>query len=111
MYNKNVTMNENPAPVVLESLPEGGSWVRLYKDAIQVETPEEGDAEPGSAWRAEEVVFAMPADRAETVESITESFDGWWEYGKSWTTESDTPPSFDERLAIMEETVNALIGM
>lgn len=105
-----VATREEPTQVVLDELPEGGSWVSLRANARQVE--EETEDEKNVGWLADQVQFRLPAGRAEeTAETVTAAFDGWWEYGAAWTPESDAPPSVLDRLAIMEETVNALIGM
>lgn len=102
---------EKPVQVVLDALPEGGSWVSLRTNAQQVKMETETEDETATTWVTDQVQFRLPADRTETAESVAAEFDGWWKYGEAWTAESDAPPTVLDRLAIMEETVNALIGM
>ena len=105
------TMNEQPARVEIDSLPEGGQYVRLHDNAHQVDVPSpDPDAPPSKAWECDEAAFTVPADRALTVEGVTADFSAWWSFGAAYDPDADSP-TVDERLANLEAAMLALVGM
>ena len=90
-----------PDKVKLENLQEGKTVVRLA-DHI---TEEVVDERPSFTY--DEVVFNLPEDREETVETITEGFAAWWEFGQQ---EEEAEATLEERLAALEDAIMELLG-
>lgn len=90
----------SPAKVVIEHLPNGVRNVRLSGEVDEVET-EEG----GTGYVYDEVVFELPEDRDDTVESITQNFDAWWEFGQQESEEI----TLEQRVSDLEEALMALL--
>lgn len=89
---------EKLSPVEIESLPDGGQFVRLRKNSVTIVDSE------GTQYCCDEVSF-MP-DRELTEE--TANTDDWWEYGKTWTPDAQTP-SVEDRLSNLEDAMMALL--
>lgn len=103
MLNAQINLDHRPDPVTLEPLPDGGTMIRLYKNASEL--PVSGVAETEATltgWLADEVAFLMPAGQEADAEQMAAQFDSWWTYGAAWTPESDQPPTLEQRVAALE---------
>ena len=99
MITTNVLASSQPDAVTLEALPDGLNRAVLCKNIEHVETEE------GSCYKFDEADFYIPSGREETAESIAESFEAWWSYAAADHRE----PTVEERLAAVEEAVEALL--
>ena len=90
--------SQKPDKVVVENCPDK-IIVRLA-DNITEKTIEEQE-EKQTVYEYDEVSFALPDGRVETVESITENFEDWWLYG----CEDHTPPTLEERVSVLEDII------
>ena len=98
LYLKTLS-SSTPAKVVIEMLPDGTKTVRL---ADNIETVE---SEEGTAIQYDEVVFDLPEDRDDSVESITANFEAWWDFGQQETEEI----TLEQRVSDLEEALLALL--
>lgn len=69
-------------------------------------TPFSPEDDPQTFYRYDEVVFYLPEDRDETVESIEENFADWWVYG---STDVEGEVTLEDRISALEEMF--LMGM
>lgn len=104
MLHNNVIAAEKPEPVVIENLPGGNRRVILSRNF------EEKRDEDGVDWVGEQAVFVLEPDRAETVEDIAASFDGWWEYAAAYS-QDNTAPTVEQRLESVEAALLAMMGL
>lgn len=104
------TMNEKPAAVEIDALPEGGQYVRLHDNAVQVDVPDMDDGEPAKAWECDEVAFKLPQDRAVTKKSVKADFADWWAYGAAWDPNA-ADPTLADRVDNIEAVMLALLGL
>lgn len=104
MLNTHINLDHQPAPVILEPMPDGGKLVRLYKNISKLPAPDEGadDEATLTGWMADEVAFLMPADQSTDVDTLAAQFDNWWTYGAAWTPESNAEPTLEQRVAALE---------
>ena len=102
--------NAPPADVTVETLPDGGKWVILHRNAEQIETQGDDGAPMQTVYRAEEVAFKLPDGREETEVTIRDGFADWWIYGAEWTHSMDDTPTVEERLASVEAFAAAMLG-
>ena len=95
-------LDHKPAAVVLERLPDGTAWLRMYKSIKEVQdTPTSDDQTPGTHWEAVAAVAKLGADRAtETVKTITAKKADWWTYAEAW--EEQPTPTVAQRLDAVE---------
>lgn len=103
MLNTQINLDHRPDPVTLEPLPDGGTMIRLYKNASEL--PVSGVAETEATltgWMADEVAFLMPAGQETDVDTLTAQFDSWWTYGETWTPACAAPPTLEQRVAALE---------
>lgn len=98
LYLKTLS-SSTPAKVVIEMLPDGTKTVRL---ADNIETVE---SEEGTAIQYDEVVFDLPEDRDDSVESITANFEAWWDFGQQETEEI----TLEQRVSDLEEALLSLL--
>lgn len=98
LYLKTLS-SSTPAKVVIEMLPDGTKTVRL---ADNIETVE---SEEGTAIQYDEVVFDLPADRDDSVESIEANFEAWWDFGQQETEEI----TLEQRVSDLEEALLSLL--
>lgn len=98
LYLKTLS-SSTPAKVLIERLPDGTKTVRL---ADNIETVE---SEEGTAIQYDEVVFDLPEDRDDSVESITANFEAWWDFGQQETEEI----TLEQRVSDLEEALLALL--
>lgn len=94
-----------PASVRLEKLPDGKRRVILTRNVSKGTTTDEEVTQ--TIYTYEEAVFYLPADRQETIKSITENFDAWW----ACAGEEVVAPTLEERVAANEEALAALLDM
>ena len=87
-----------PAPVTIENFPDGRRVVRMA-DHVTERTDDDG-----TVYEYDEVVFDLPEDREETVQSVTANFAAWWAFGQQ-PVEKIT---LEQRVSDMEEL---LLGM
>lgn len=81
MLTEKVMFTQEPAAVVIESLPDNTRRVLLRADAHE-ETAPDGES---TAWAAREAVMLCAPDDCPTVEEITEDFETWFDYAAAWT--------------------------
>lgn len=93
--------NSIPSSVVIESPAGGPRSVRLADHVQEIVT------EDGKTYEYDEVVFDLPDDREETVESIQASFAAWWEFGQQEEEEA----TVESRLAALEDVVMEILGV
>ena len=98
LYLKTLS-SSTPAKVVIEMLPDGTKTVRL---ADNIETVE---SEEGTSIQYDEVVFDLPEDRDDSVESITANFEAWWDFGQQETEEI----TLEQRVSDLEEALLSLL--
>jgi ribosome biogenesis GTPase A len=99
----NVQTNTVPDSARLEQLPEIGTRVILAKN-IREETLDLDD-QTQTVYVYDEADFVLPEDRTETIESITENFDEWWEYA----TEEHGEPSLEDRVSTLESIIDFIL--
>lgn len=87
-----------PAPVTIENLPDGRHVVRMADHVA-----ERAD-DDGAVYEYDEVVFELPEDREETVQSVTANFAAWWEFGQQPVEEI----TLEQRVSDLEDL---LLGM
>ena len=102
MLYENASSTERPNAVTVESLPDR-TIVRLI-DNIEESTVTEDDISY-TKYTFDEVVFDLPDDRTETIESITEDFNNWWLYGSVEHEE----PTLETRVQNLEELLFGLM--
>ena len=83
----------------METLPEG-QRVLLSSNVHQIE--DEGSV----GYEYDEVIFLMPSDRTETIQSIEENFEAWWEFGQQ---EVESEPSLEQRVSDLEDIIIGLM--
>jgi len=98
LYLKTLS-SSTPAKVVIEMLPDGTKTVRLADNIETVESEEE------TAIQYDEVVFDLPEDRDDSVESITANFEAWWDFGQQETEEI----TLEQRVSDLEEALLSLL--
>lgn len=100
MYAKNTESNVRPSAVLIEPHTDGRR-VTLARN-IRAE-----EREGQTMYVYDEVVFVLPADRAETAEDIERDFDDWWAYA---TAKPEGEPTIEERLSVVEDMLMELLG-
>lgn len=90
-----------PSSVVIESPTGAPCSVRLADHVQEIIT------EDGKTYEYDEVVFDLPDDREETVESIQASFAAWWEFGQ----QEEEEVTVESRLAALEDAVMEILGV
>lgn len=97
-------LDHSPKTVTLERLPDGTAWLYLRKNVREVAGEPMADGEPsgGSFECTTALCKLVPDYSAETQESISSAFDDWWIYAEGWTTESEMPPTIEERVTVLE---------
>lgn len=101
MFYKNTESTVSPQKVTMEIL-EDKTVVKLtdnIQEQVDIETEQ-------VLYHYDEVVFNLPEDREETIESITDDFESWWIYGQNDEEEEIT---LEERVSALEELY--LIGI
>ena len=102
MLLTNTESTVRPAAVVMERFPDGTTNIRLA-DNIREE-----EREGQTFYVYDEAVFALGADREETVEDIQANFDSWWEYG---IQPEEPMPTIEERLELVEMMLMGGLGV
>lgn len=98
---KKCMMREKPKDVEVEALPEGGQYVKLHKNAAEVDIPATGEGDPGKAWECDEATFRLEPGQEATAAAVKKEFDSWWEYGAAWEA-AQAEPSLEDRVALLE---------
>lgn len=98
LYLKTLS-SSTPAKVLIERLPDGTKTVRLADNIETVESAE------GTAIQYDEVVFDLPEDRDDSVESIEANFEAWWDFGQQETEEI----TLEQRVSDLEEALLSLL--
>ena len=88
-----------PPRVILEELPEG-QRVLLSSNVHQVED------EDSISYEYDEVIFLMPSDRTETIQTIETNFDSWWKFGQQ---EAEDEISLEQRVSDLEDIIISLM--
>lgn len=99
MLNVKVQATTEPPRVTMETLPDGRTSVRLRDNVVTLET------EDGTVYEYDEVVFDLPEDRTETVESIEQAFSGWWAFGQ----QADEVITLEQRVSDLEEMILSML--
>lgn len=96
-------LDHQPSAVTLERLPDGTALLWLRKDIRQTEPQDE--SAPG--WECSLVTVHLTAAQAaqETVESVQEKFDTWWNYTPP--TPEPTEELEDRVFAVMAEGIRS----
>lgn len=95
----NTMSGSKPSKVVFESLPTGKRV--LLSSNIRAMVDDDGC----NLYAYDEVIFHMPHDRNETVKSVEDNFDAWWEFGQQ---ENDLLPTLEQRVTDLEDLVLSL---
>lgn len=103
MLHTGVMSTARPSSVVVEQ--RDGDRRVLLRDHIEEVRITEGKVKQ-TVYQYDEVVFIMPEDREETVESIVENFSSWWTYGAQ---PEEPAPTLEERIQVLEDVI--LMGM
>ena len=88
-----------PPRVILEVLPEG-QRVLLSSNVHKVEE------EDNISYEYDEVIFLMPPDRTETIQTIETNFDSWWKFGQQ---EAEDEISLEQRVSDLEDIIISLM--
>jgi len=99
MLHTNVMSTARPDSVVVEQ--RDGDRRVLLRDNIEEITTTEDEIEQ-TTYLYDEVVFLMPEDREETIESITSNFASWWAYGAQ---PEEPAPTLEERVQALEDVI------
>lgn len=75
--------------------------MRLADNVQEIATDE------GATYEYDEVVFDLPDDREETVESIQAAFAAWWEFGQQEEEEA----TVESRLSALEDVIMEILGV
>lgn len=98
------SLDNKPAAVTLEPLPDGTTWLYLRKNAKQVEADTGDETPDAKLWQCETAIGKLGADRSgETTDTINAKFDDWWTYAAAWAE--------DEPLPTVQEQINAIYDM
>jgi hypothetical protein len=106
MLTSNVESNEMPEKVILEA----DYMVRLHDNISIVKDNYTENEFQNTYYQYDEVLFKLPYDRKnETIESITDEFSDWWEYGINAT--EPTESTLEQRVSDLETILAALFEM
>ena len=100
MILENVQSYSQPQSVVIEELPDDQQRIIISKDISEIQDEE------GTRYQYKEAVFIAPDDRTLTEEDVEEQIEAWWTYAG----EDHNLPTLAERVEILEEVVDILIG-
>lgn len=97
-------LDHKPESVTLERLPNGTAWLYLRKDVREVAGDPMADGEPsGGSFECATALCKLGKDYIEETESSVEkNFNDWWTFAESWDSESEKPPTIEERVALLE---------
>ena len=90
---------------ILFEADQNGNRVWMRKNIIAEKR--ETDGNEYTAYTADEVYFETATGR-DTIES---DFDNWSEFGESWTAESASEQSIEERVTNLENALLEMLGV
>lgn len=105
------SLDNKPAAVTLEPLPDGTTWLYLRKNAKQVEADTGDETPDAKLWQCETAIGKLGADRSgETADTINAKFDDWWTYAAAWA-EDEPLPTVQEQINAIYDTLAVMMGV
>ena len=92
------SLDNKPAAVTLEPLPDGTTWLYLRKNAKQVEANTGDETPDAKLWQCE------------TADTINAKFDDWWTYAAAWA-EDEPLPTVQEQINAIYDTLAVMMGV